>query len=84
MSSHLVKKFFLHALARKQVLFVGLAYKKYSYVRCNVVFTSERNYPQSHNHTFVFFDYFEKYDTEKKLYFVSKNKMKAKGTVLPH
>ena len=36
MSSHLVKKFFLHALAWKQVSFVGLAYKKYSYVRCNV------------------------------------------------
>ena len=48
MSSHLVKKFFLHALAWKQVLFVGLAYKKYSYVRCNVVFTSEKTI---HSHT---------------------------------
>ena len=48
MSSHLVKKFFLHALAWKQVLFVDLAYKKYSYVRCNVVFTSEKTI---HSHT---------------------------------
>ena len=67
-SSHLVKKFFLHAPAWKQVLFFGLAYIIYIHMYDVMLFLPVKEIIHSHIITFLFsLIVWKNTDIEKKL-----------------